>query len=83
MLNPRLICHLPLIVPGDGALRVGSSTRALEKGKLMVFDDTIEHEAWNRAQTDRLVQIFDIWHPDLDEIEQAQIAALFDAVDSY
>ena len=83
MLNPRLICHLPLIVPGEGALRVGSSTRAWERGKLMVFDDTIEHEAWNRAQTDRLVLIFDIWHPDLEEIEQAQIAALFDAVDSY
>lgn len=83
MINARLICHLPLIVPGDGALRVGASTRSWVEGKLLVFDDSVEHEAWNHADADRLVLIFDIWHPDLEEIERAQIRALFTAVDTY
>ena len=81
MLNCRYICHLPLIVPGNGALRLGTQTREWEQGKLLAFDDTIEHEAWNRSGEDRVVLIFDVWRPELETIEQAQIAALFRAVD--
>ena len=83
MINARLICHLPLIVPGNGALRVGEEVREWRTGELLVFDDSIEHEAWNNAERDRLVLIFDIWHPDLAAEERAQISALFAAVDSY
>ncbi|OGS50060.1 MAG: hypothetical protein A3J40_11480 [Erythrobacter sp. RIFCSPHIGHO2_12_FULL_63_10] len=83
MINTRFICHLPLIVPGDGALRVGTSQRAWECGKVMLFDDTVEHEAWNNAAEDRLVLIFDIWRPDIGEDERAQIRALFETVDAY
>ena len=83
MLNTRFVCHLPLIVPGPGGLRVGSTTRGWDVGKLLVFDDTVEHEAWNDAQQDRLVLIFDVWRPELEESERAQIQALFAAVDSY
>ena len=43
--NLRLTCHLPLIVPGPCALRVGSETRAWTAGKSLVFDDSFEHEA--------------------------------------
>lgn len=82
MLNPRYICHLPLIVPGNGALRLGSQTHEWRKGELIAFDDTIEHEAWNRSDEDRLVLLFDVWRPELEAIEHAQIAALFAAVDS-
>ena len=82
MLNPRYICHLPLIVPGDGALRLGTQKREWRFGELIAFDDTIEHEAWNHSAKDRLVLLFDVWRPELEEIEQAQIAALFTAVDS-
>lgn len=83
MINARLICHLPLVVPGNGALRVGSKVRQWERGSLLVFDDTIEHEAWNRADSDRLVLIFDIWRPELEASEREQIAALFAVVDEY
>lgn len=83
MLNTRFICHLPLIVPGNGALRVGSTIREWEKAKLLVFDDTVEHEAWNNSSEDRLVVIFDIWRPELDLIERDQIRCLFSAVDAY
>ncbi len=83
MINVRYICHLPLIVPGDGTLRVGGSKRHWEEGKLLVFDDSVEHEAWNDADKDRLVLIFDVWRPELEDAERAQLNALFAAVDSY
>lgn len=83
MVNTRLVCHLPLVVPGDGFLRVGSERRSWHEGKLLVFDDTVEHEARNQSEADRLVLIFDIWLPELSEDECAQVRALFAAVDSY
>ena len=82
MINTRLICHLPIFVPGSGALRVGTQSRQWLEGQMLVFDDTVEHEAWNDAAADRLVLIFDIWRPELELIERAQISALFAAVDA-
>lgn len=82
MINGRLICHLPLIVPGDGALRVGNQTREWRFGELLIFDDSIEHAAWNHAPSERIVLIFDIWHPALSAAERGAIAALFDVIDN-
>ena len=47
MINTRLIGHLPLIIPEDCGFRVGNSTRTWNVGEAFLFDDTIEHEAWN------------------------------------
>ncbi len=59
-----LRCHLPLIVPeGDCAIRIGDETRKWEEGKLMVFDDSFDHEAWNKSDEDRVVLMFDIPNP--------------------
>lgn len=77
MFNTRLVCHLPLIVPPDCGFRVGNEVRAWEQGKLLIFDDSIQHEAWNDSDRDRVVLIFDIWRPDLSTRERAEIAALF------
>ncbi|HUQ53312.1 MAG TPA: aspartyl/asparaginyl beta-hydroxylase domain-containing protein, partial [Gammaproteobacteria bacterium] len=55
MLNSRLICHLPLIVPAGCTLRVGNETRAWEEGELLIFDDSIEHEARNPTGEVRIV----------------------------
>ena len=77
--NARLVCHLPLIVPDGCWFRVGSQTRRWEPGKLLIFDDTIEHEAMNPSDLLRVVLIFDIWHPALDEQEKAGITALIAA----
>ena len=77
MHNARLICHLPLIVPPGCGFRVGNETRQWEEGKLLIFDDTIEHEAWNDGSEDRVVLIFDIWRPELSEQERREVAALF------
>jgi aspartyl/asparaginyl beta-hydroxylase (cupin superfamily) len=77
MFNTRLICHLPLIVPPNCRFRVGNEVRQWEEGKLLIFDDTIEHEAWNDSDEDRIVLIFDIWRPELSEREKQELTALF------
>lgn len=74
--NARLVTHLPLIIPQDCGFRVGNTTRIWEPGKAWVFDDTIEHEAWNNSDKLRVVLIFDIWHPDLSIAEKGLITAL-------
>ena len=83
MLNARLICHLPLIVPPGCGFRVGGETRQWKEGELLVFDDTVEHEAWNNGTSDRIILIFDIWRPELTAQERSAVVALFEAVDSY
>lgn len=82
-INTRLICHLPLLVPPDCGLRVGNEVRRWERGKAVVFDDTIEHEAWNSSDQTRVVLIFDIWRPELSDEERALVTLLMKAVDSY
>lgn len=83
MLNTRLICHLPLIVPDGCTFRVGNDVRVWVEGKAWVFDDTIEHEAWNRSTHDRYVLIFDVWRPELSIEERACVSALCQAIDAY
>lgn len=82
MINTRLICHLPLVVPPGCGFRVGNEVREWEVGKLIIFDDTIEHEAWNDSDADRIVLIFDVWRPELTESEREWITAMFEAIDA-
>ena len=81
--NTRLTVHLPLIVPPDCGFRVGSETREWIPGKAWVFDDTIEHEAWNRSDTPRGILIFDIWNPLLSAAERDLIRAATEVVGTY
>lgn len=82
-INTRLICHLPLIVPESCGFRVGNETRRWEVGKTLIFDDTIEHEAWNDSGKDRVLLIFDIWRPELSAEERRAVIAMFEAVDAF
>ena len=77
--NTRLVCHLPLIVPEGCWFRVGAQTRGWTQGEAFVFDDTIEHEAMNPSDQLRVVFIFDIWHPDLSEVEREAVKALIES----
>jgi len=83
LINTRLICHLPLIVPADCGFRVGNDTRVPVEGKLWLFDDTIEHEAWNRSDRTRVILIFDVWRPELTDEERGLVVAMFEAIDAY
>jgi aspartate beta-hydroxylase len=81
--NTRLTVHLPLIVPPDCGFRVGSETREWIPGQAWVFDDTIEHEAWNRSDAPRAILIFDIWNPFLTAAERDAVRTATELVGSY
>jgi aspartate beta-hydroxylase len=81
--NARLVVHLPLIVPEGCRFRVGNETRSWMPGKAWVFDDTIEHEAWNDSDKLRVVLIFDIWHPHLSAAEREMITALMAGLNAF
>jgi aspartyl/asparaginyl beta-hydroxylase (cupin superfamily) len=76
IINARLIVHWPLIVPGTCGFRVGGETRDWVPGQALVFDDMIEHEAWNDSDRIRVVLISDLWRPDLGAAERAEIVRL-------
>jgi aspartyl/asparaginyl beta-hydroxylase (cupin superfamily) len=81
--NTRLVVHLPLIVPEGCAFRVGNEVRPWREGEAWVFDDTIEHEAWNDSQKPRIIFICDIWNPRLSADEQDLITEVIAAMDAY
>lgn len=83
LLNTRLICHLPLIVPDGCSIRVGAENRSWREGEMLIFDDSFEHEAWNRGASDRTILLFEIWRPDIDADERAQLTRIFSAIDTY
>lgn len=75
--NVRAIVHLPLVVPPKCGFRVGGETRVWRVGEAFVFDDTIEHEAWNDSDAVRAVLIFDVWNPYLTTAEQSMLQTIF------
>jgi aspartyl/asparaginyl beta-hydroxylase (cupin superfamily) len=81
--NVRLVTHLPLIVPPGCGFRVGNDSREWEVGKAWVFDDTIEHEAWNDSEQLRVVLIFDVWHPQLSAAERGLITAMSAGINAF
>ncbi|MFL6602036.1 MAG: aspartyl/asparaginyl beta-hydroxylase domain-containing protein [Steroidobacteraceae bacterium] len=81
--NTRSIVHLPLIIPERCEFRVGSQVRPWRRGKAWVFDDTIEHEAWNDSDQTRVILIFDIWNPLLTAAERDMVRALTIGVGRY
>jgi aspartate beta-hydroxylase len=78
--NTRLVVHIPLVIPEGCRFRVGSTTRQWRKGEAFVFDDTIEHEAWNDSDVPRAVLIFDIWNPYLTTLERDVVRATVSAI---
>ncbi|MBL8988061.1 MAG: aspartyl/asparaginyl beta-hydroxylase domain-containing protein [Gemmatimonadetes bacterium] len=58
--------HLGLRIPTPEdacGIRVGGETRHWREGKVMVFDDTFDHEAWNLSDGLRVVLFIDIVRP--------------------
>jgi len=81
--NTRLVVHLPLVLPPDCGFRVGNETRAWSLGHGWVFDDTIEHEAWNDSDRPRTILIFDIWSPFLSAAERELVSRISAAMDGF
>jgi len=83
LMNTRIICHLPLIVPTGCYLRVGNQERQWKMGEMLIFDDSMEHEAHNAGPSDRIILLFDIWRPELSEDERTFISTVFNAIEDY
>ncbi len=81
--NTRLTVHLPLIVPPGCGFRVGGETREWKAGTAWVFDDTIEHEAWNDSDVPRAILIFDVWNPELTALERDLVRETMVALAEY
>jgi len=74
--NSRIVVHLPLILPAQCVLKVAGIERAWQRQELLIFDDTFEHEAWNRSHSERVILLMDTWHPDLRASERIALAEL-------
>jgi aspartate beta-hydroxylase len=81
--NIRVVAHLPLIVPEHCQLVVGGEPHCWQEGKVVVFDDTYEHEAWNRSGETRVVLIVDVWSPYLSEAERAALTLLIEDIGDF
>lgn len=74
--NLRVVVHLPLIVPADCAIEVAGQTHAWREGEVVVFDDSYEHQAWNRGGERRVILLMDTWNPYLTPVEREALSAL-------
>ncbi|XP_028034995.1 aspartyl/asparaginyl beta-hydroxylase isoform X4 [Bombyx mandarina] len=74
--NCRLRMHLGLSNTKDTYIRVDKETRQWQTGKVLLFDDSFEHEVWHNGTGTRLVLIVDVWHPDLTPTERRQLPAI-------
>jgi len=81
--NTRAIVHLPLVIPAGCRFRVGAEARTWKTGEAWVFDDSIEHEAWNDSEEIRIILIFDIWNPHLSVAERDLVRALTVGIGRY
>jgi aspartyl/asparaginyl beta-hydroxylase (cupin superfamily) len=79
LFNFRLICHLPLIVPPGCTLRVGNQERSWNEGQLLIFDDSMEHEARNQSDRQRIILLFEIWRPEISGADREALTLLLEA----
>ncbi len=81
--NARLVVHLPIVVPPGCRFRVGNEIREWREGKAWVFDDTIDHEAWNDSDEFRIILMIDIWNPLLTVAERDLVTTLLNGMNEY
>jgi aspartate beta-hydroxylase len=79
--NARVVMHLPLLVPPGCALQLTAhGARQWHEGQLLMFDDTFEHEAWNRSADARVILLMDCWNPHLSPHERLAITRLVETI---
>ncbi|XP_071660178.1 aspartyl/asparaginyl beta-hydroxylase isoform X4 [Patagioenas fasciata] len=75
--NCRLRMHLGLVIPKEGCrIRCAQENRTWEEGKVLIFDDSFEHEVWQDAENYRLIFIVDVWHPELTAQQRRTLPAI-------
>ncbi|RHW18562.1 aspartyl/asparaginyl beta-hydroxylase domain-containing protein [Sphingomonas gilva] len=60
-----ITCHLGLVVPRDGDVRMRVHDRIVRwaEGETLVFDDTYQHEVWNDTEGTRVVLLIQFERP--------------------
>jgi aspartyl/asparaginyl beta-hydroxylase (cupin superfamily) len=76
--NIRLTAHLGLVIPNDKdacRIRIRDTWCQWEPGKMLVFDDSYEHEVRNDSNECRAVLLMRFWHPDLAVPKRREVLA--------
>lgn len=80
-MNLRIRCHFPLVVPNfpveSLGMAVGDQKVTWTPGVPIYFDDCYEHKVWNKTPENRVVLLFDMWHPDIKDEEKKAIKDMF------
>lgn len=78
--NAVLSVHLALIVPPSARIQVGQEVRAWTPGKVLAFDDSFVHGCWNPSKDRRICLVWEVWHPELSEIERQAMAYAYQTI---
>jgi hypothetical protein len=76
--NIRLTAHLGLVIPNDNdacRIRIRDTWCQWEPGKMLVFDDSYEHEVRNDSDECRAILLMRFWHPDLAVPKRREVLA--------
>lgn len=65
--------------PRPAAYLIGVGERLWREGELMMYDDTYQHEAWNRSQELRVILLLVCWDPALTAVENQAMTKLIEA----
>ena len=79
--NIRLRCHFPLIIPKKSdniGMNIGNIDVKWREKEPLFFDDTYEHSVYNHTEEERVVLLFDIFHPSLHNDEIHAVIEMFD-----
>ncbi len=49
----------------------------------MMFDDTYQHEAWNRSASTRMILLMDCWNPHLTDPERLAAKQLVETISDF
>ena len=72
--NTRIRLHLGVYVPEPEkcAISVNGIMRKWQEGEVIAFDDSFEHQVWHNGTLPRVVLIVDVWHPEVEGIEDRE-----------
>jgi aspartate beta-hydroxylase len=73
--NLRWTAHLALVIPdsaSDCQIRVRRDWHSWQAGKVLLFDDSYEHEVRNDTDEARVVLLIRLWHPQLAHMSSFQ-----------
>lgn len=67
--NLIIACHLGISGGEHCALSVAKEAKAIYPGKIVFFDQSFPHTAWNHGDEKRVVLLLSLLHPDISENE--------------